>query len=133
MPAVFAAWRLTGMMAARRPEPEMTAALKTGQRPRKGISTFTRVAQYRDIPDFRVSDMFASGENVAVSGRFTWRSKAVGKTFTSSFSILAKVNNGKMTYCQFMEGTCASASSFRSSGSWRLKTAPANDAYNAGE
>ncbi|WP_249031648.1 nuclear transport factor 2 family protein [Tenebrionicola larvae] len=105
----------------------------TSKGPEGFISTFTRVAQYWDILDFRVSDMFASGENVAVFGRFTYRSKAVGKTFTSPFSILAKVNNGKITYFQFMEDTYASASSFRSSGSWMVKTDPAKDAYKVGE
>ncbi|XXE71680.1 hypothetical protein J3P90_08795 [Pseudomonas sp. D3-10] len=64
----------------------------------------------------------ASGEDVAVFGKFTYRSVAVGHVFTSPFSIHAKVRDGKMIYFQFMEDTYASASSFRQSGSWMVKT-----------
>ncbi len=105
----------------------------TSKGPEGFISTFVRVAQYWDILDFKVSDKFASGENVAVFGRFTYRSKAVGNTFTSPFAILAKVNNGKITYFQFMEDTYASAGSFRSSGKWLVKTDPAKGAYQVGK
>jgi hypothetical protein len=69
-----------------------------------------------------VTDKFASGEDVAIFGKFTYRSVAVGKVFTSPFAINAKVRNDKMVYFQFMEDTYASASSFRQSGSWTVKT-----------
>ncbi|MBJ2285851.1 hypothetical protein JFT66_16965 [Pseudomonas sp. MF6755] len=72
----------------------------------------------------------ASGEDVAIFGKFTYRSVAIDRVITSPFSILAKVHDGKMTYFQFMEDTYATASSFRQSGSWTVKTstgaAPAN-------
>lgn len=105
----------------------------TSKGPQVFISTFTRVAQYWKIVDFKVTDMFASGENVAVFGHFTYRSVAVGKQFNSPFSILAKVKDSKITYFQFMEDTYASASSFRTGGSWQIKTDPNGKRYSVGE
>jgi Ketosteroid isomerase-related protein len=94
----------------------------TAKGPTAYSSTFTRVANYWNIEDFKITEKIASGEDVAVFGRFTYRSVVVGKVFTSPFSIHAKVRDGKMTYFQFMEDTYASASSFRTSGSWMVQT-----------
>ncbi|MGC8042401.1 nuclear transport factor 2 family protein [Salmonella enterica] len=105
----------------------------TSKGPEAFISTFTRVAKFWQIVDFKVTDMFASGENVAVFGHFTYRSMAVGKQFDSPFSILAKVKESKITYFQFMEDTYASASSFRTGGSWQIKTDPKGKSYPVGE
>ncbi len=96
-------------------------------------NTFSRVAKYWKIEDFKVTDMFGSGENVAVFGTFTYRSVAVGTSFRSPFSILAKVKNGKIHYFQFMEDTYASAASFRQSGSWIVKTDPDAPAFEVGK
>ncbi|MDR9751724.1 nuclear transport factor 2 family protein [Pseudomonas sp. SZMC_28357] len=94
----------------------------TNKGPKAFSWLFTQVSDYWKIEDFTVSTKIASGEDVAIFGKFTYRSVAVGKVFTSPFSIHAKVHNGKMTYFQFMEDTYASASSFRQSGSWTIKT-----------
>lgn len=94
--------------------------------------TFLRVANYWDIEDFTVTDSFAAGEQVAIFGRFTYRSVEVGHVFTSPFSIHAKVRDGKMVYFQFMEDTYASASSFRQSGSWIVKTTKDTAAFEVG-
>ena len=74
---------------------------------------------------FKVTTMFASGENVAVFGDFRYRSRSLGKVVTSPFSILVKVVEGKVTYLQFLEDSYATASSFRKSGSWTIQTEPA--------
>jgi len=96
-------------------------------------NTFSRVAKYWKIEDFKVTDMFGSGESVAVFGTFTYRSVAVGTSFRSPFSILAKVRNGQIHYFQFMEDTYASAASFRQSGSWIVKTDPDAPAFEVGK
>jgi hypothetical protein len=83
--------------------------------------TAAGVANYWKIDDFTVTDKFASGEDVAVFGKFTYRSVAVGHVITSPFSIHAKVHAGKIVYFQFMEDTNATASSFRQTGSWVVK------------
>ena len=58
------------------------------------------------------------GTNVAVFGRFKYRSKSVGRITDSPFCVWAKVNEdtGKVTYMQFMEDTLDTAKSFRRSG-----------------
>lgn len=94
--------------------------------------TFLRVAAYWEIEEFSVTATIASGEDVAVFGRFTYRSVALGQAFTSPFSIHAKVRDGRMVYFQFLEDTYASASSFRQSGSWTVKTTKATPAFEVG-
>lgn len=94
----------------------------TNKGPTAFSSLFMQVSDYWKIEDFTVTTKIASGEDVAIFGKFTYRSVAVNHVFTSPFSIHAKVRDGKMTYFQFMEDTYASASSFRQSGSWTVKT-----------
>ena len=93
----------------------------TDKGPRAYSGTFLGVANYWKIEDFTVTDKFASGEDVAVFGKFTYRSVALGHVITSPFSIYAKVHDGKIVYFQFMEDTYATASSFRQTGSWVVK------------
>lgn len=104
----------------------------TAKGPSAYSSTFLRVAEYWTIEDFTITDKLAVGEDVAIFGKFTYRSVAVGNVFTSPFSIHAKVRDGKMVYFQFMEDTYASASSFRQSGSWTVKTTKATPAFEVG-
>ncbi len=85
------------------------------------IDTFSDVATYWNVDDFQITTLIAENENVAVFGSFTYTSVELGNQFTSPFSILAKVENGLITYFQFMEDTYASAKSFRKSGSWEIQ------------
>lgn len=94
----------------------------TNKGPEAFSGLFLQLADYWKTEDFTVTDKIASGEDVAIFGKFTYRSLAVDQVFTSPFSIHAKVRDGKMIYFQFMEDTYASASSFRQSGSWTVKT-----------
>lgn len=105
----------------------------TGKGPEAFSSTFIGVQKYWTIEDFKILDIFGAGENVAVFGSFTYRSNAVGKSFTSPLSVHAKVRDGKITYLQFMEDTYASTGSFRMAGRWTVKTDPAGEAYEVGE
>lgn len=104
----------------------------TAKGPSAYSSTFLRVAEYWTIEDFTITDKLAVGEDVAIFGKFTYRSVEMGHVFTSPFSIHAKVQEGKMIYFQFMEDTYASASSFRKSGSWIVKTTKATPAFEVG-
>ncbi|HIB3369938.1 nuclear transport factor 2 family protein [Pseudomonas aeruginosa] len=47
-------------------------------------------------PPIEVLDISAADERVAAFGRSTYRSRVVGKTMTSPFSILAKVRDGQI-------------------------------------
>lgn len=104
----------------------------TNKGPKAFSSLFLQVSNYWKIENFTISTKIASGEDVAIFGKFTYRSVAVGRVFTSPFSIHAKVRNGKMIYFQFMEDTYASASSFRQSGSWTVKTSTDTAPFTVG-
>ncbi|WP_199287562.1 nuclear transport factor 2 family protein [Pollutimonas thiosulfatoxidans] len=104
----------------------------TNKGPKAYSSVFMQVGSYWKIEDFTITDKIAAGEDVAIFGKFTYRSVAVGDVFTSPFAILAKVRDGKMTYFQFMEDTYASSSSFRQSGSWTVKTTKAKPSFSVG-
>jgi ketosteroid isomerase-like protein len=78
---------------------------------------------------FNVTEMFASGENVAVFGDLRYRSHSLGKVVSSPFSILVKVVDGKVTYLQFLEDSYATAASFRKDGSWTVQTEPDAEPY----
>ena len=96
----------------------------TGKGPQAFIDTFARVSQYWEILDFSPEELFGAGENVAVFGRFTYRSRTQGKTVESPFSILSRVRDGKIVYFQFMEDTFATAASFKSGGRSKFHSDP---------
>lgn len=115
--------------------PEMKKILPwtgTSKGPQAFSSTFARVAKYWTIEDFKVADMFGSGNDVAVFGEFTYRSNSLGKSFRSPFSIHAKVKDNKIVYFQFMEDTYASTSSFRKSGGWTIQTSSSGKPFKVG-
>jgi ketosteroid isomerase-like protein len=62
------------------------------------VENFAKVDSWWDIEDFKVSDMFGSGDDVAVFGEFTYRSVAVRKTVHSPFAIHAKVRDGRIVF-----------------------------------
>lgn len=96
----------------------------TQKGPEAITSTYARVGRFWSNEAFEIRDMFGEGENVAVFGRFTYRSTTLGKAVTSPFSILAKVRDGKVTYMQFMEDTFGTASTFRTGGTATYRSDP---------
>ena len=88
------------------------------------IDTFTKVDSWWEVQDFKVTDLFGSGEDVAVFGEFRYRSVALGKTVRSPFAIHAKVRDSKIVFFQFMEDTFATGRSFRSGGVWTIRNNP---------
>lgn len=104
----------------------------TSKGPAAYSGTFLQVAKYWHVEEFTIANKLASGEDVAIFGKFTYRSVELGRVFTSPFSIHAKVRNGKMVYFQFLEDTYASASSFRLTGFWTVKTTRETPAFDVG-
>ncbi len=98
------------------------AGTQTG--PEAVVSIYSRVGRYWKNEGFEIEEIFEAGENVAVFGRFTYRSATVGRAVTSPFSILAKVQAGKVTYMQFMEDTFGTASTFRTGGTATYRADP---------
>ena len=86
--------------------------------------TFDDVSKYWSIDTFTPEAVFGEGEHVAVFGRFTYTSTKLHRTVSSPFAIYCTVHSGKVTYMQFMEDTFATASSFRSGGTWKLQSDP---------
>ncbi len=93
----------------------------TTRGPEAVVYVFTKVGEYWETENFEVREIFSSGENVAVFGSFTYRSRNLDKVVTSPFSILAKVANGKLTYMQFMEDTFGTTETFRTQGVWQFR------------
>jgi hypothetical protein len=85
-------------------------------------NVFKRVAQFWTIEEFSVAALFGEGEDVAVFGAFTYRSKTTGKAFRSPYAIHAKVRDEKIVYFLFMEDTFASGRSFSTGGTWTVRT-----------
>ncbi len=96
----------------------------THRGPRSISSTFKSVGEYWGSQAFEIEALFGSEENVAVFGRFTFKSNTLGKTATSPFSIFAKVRDGKVVYMQFMEDTFATAATFHAGGAWTFRSDP---------
>ena len=90
------------------------AGTRTG--PAAVLDTYTQVNRFWHSEGFEIGELFGEGENVAVFGRFTYRSTTLGKAVTSPFAILAKVRDGQVIFMQFMEDTFGTASTFRSGG-----------------
>jgi uncharacterized protein len=88
------------------------------------LQTFTDVSRFWKINDFQILDIFGSDNRVAVFGRFTYTSTVLGQEVTSPFAVLAKVEDGKVVYTQFMEDSFATARSFRSGGTWTIQSDP---------
>ena len=88
------------------------------------LQTFTEVSRYWSIKNFEILDIFGSNNRVAAFGTFTYTSSVLGHEVTSPFAVLAKVENGKVVYTQFMEDSFATARSFRSGGTWTIQSNP---------
>ena len=88
------------------------------------LRTFTDVSRFWKIDNFEILEIFGSDDRVAVFGTFTYTSTVLGKEVTSPFAVLAKVNDGKVVYTQFMEDSFATARSFRSGGTWTVQSNP---------
>ncbi len=64
--------------------------------PQRPAADLTQRSPLYVPPPIEVLDISAADERVAAFGRSTYRSRVVGKTMTSPFSILAKVRDGQI-------------------------------------
>jgi uncharacterized protein len=97
----------------------------SGRGAQRIVQTFVDVERFWEKIDFRAEALFGSGEYAAMFGRFTYRSRVVGKLATTPFAVFARVVNGRCIYLQFMEDTFATGASFRSGGAWTFRSDPA--------
>jgi ketosteroid isomerase-like protein len=88
------------------------------------VQTFVDVERYWEVLSFETEALFGDLESAAMFGRFTYRSRRLGKEVTSPFAVFAKVRDGLCHHLQFMEDTLATSDSFRSSGTWKFQSNP---------
>ena len=84
--------------------------------PEEIVKAFQGVYAMWEPVGFDVRAVFGQGEDVAVFGEFTYRSKEVGKTVASPFGIHLKVVDGKIAYVLFLEDTLITTSSVQTAG-----------------
>ena len=84
--------------------------------PEEIVKAFQGIYTMWEPVGFEVKAAFDKGEDVAVFGEFSYRSKEVGKTVTSPFAIHVKVVDGKITYVLFLEDTLITTSSVQTGG-----------------
>jgi uncharacterized protein len=88
------------------------------------VNTFVDVERFWEKLDFKVEALFGDDECAAMFGRFTYRSRIMGKLVTTPFAVFARAAHGKCTHLQFMEDTFATGASFRSGGAWTFRSDP---------
>ena len=96
----------------------------TGKGVQAIADTFRQVSEYWIIDAFNPQVVLGEGEHVAVFGDFTYTSRKLRKQIRTPFAIFCRVENGKITYMQFMEDTFCTAASFRSGGVWQFQGDP---------
>jgi uncharacterized protein len=96
----------------------------TSHGPESIVRTFKDVARFWELVSFEPEATFGSDTQAAMFGRFTYKSRVLGKIVTSPFAVFARCHDGRCTYLQFMEDTFATGASFRSGGSWTFRSDP---------
>jgi ketosteroid isomerase-like protein len=97
------------------------------------LSTFKTLNTFWTIDEFKITDMFSTGENVAAFGSFTVHSRRLDKIFVSPFSVHAKVRGGQVVYMQYMEDTFGTGATFRSAGTWTFAGDPTGIEVKVGD
>ncbi len=108
-----------------RNHPELTRVLPWAgvhHGPEEIVKAFEGMHAMWETVGFEVKAAFSQGEDVAMFGEFSYRSKDVGKTVTSPFGIHLKVVNGKVAYILFLEDTLITTSSVQTGGEATYKS-----------
>ena len=74
--------------------------------------------------DFKVTDTIEQGSRVAIFGSFTYKSNVTGREITSPFGLLARFEEDKVAYVQFLEDSYGTAGSFKTGGATRFHSDP---------
>ena len=84
--------------------------------PEEIVTAFKGIYAMWETVAFDVKAAFSQGEDVAMFGEFTYRSKEVDKTVTSPFGIHLKVVGERVAYILFLEDTLITTSSVQTGG-----------------
>ena len=107
--------------------PALTAILPwAGTSPTGGaaaiIKAFGGVEKHWQNELFDIQTCFNVGEDVAVFGKFTYRSRTLGRASTSPFAMWCKVKDGRIVFLQFLEDSFGTTDTFYTGGKRTYKT-----------
>ena len=92
------------------------------------IKAFGGVERHWTNESFEILEIFGDdGENVAVFGKFTYRSKTLSVANTSPFSMWCKVRGGKVVFLQFLEDSFGTTNTFYVGGTRKYRTQDGNE------
>jgi uncharacterized protein len=84
--------------------------------PEEIVKVFQGIYTMWEPVAFEVKAGLEQGEDVAMFGEFSYRSKETGKTVSSPFGVHLKVVGGKVSYILFLEDTLITTSSVQTGG-----------------
>jgi uncharacterized protein len=88
----------------------------TNKGPDSIVRAFEGIGRVWETKAFEIRDVLEQGDKVAMFGSFTYRGRESGKEITSPFSLLARVQNGKIEYVQFLEDTFGTSGTVQQQG-----------------
>ena len=94
------------------------------------FEVFAAIQRFWKTLDFKVTDTIEQGSRVAMFGSFTYRSNATGREITSPFGLLARFEEDKVAYLQFLEDSYGTAGSFKTGGATRFHTDPSGREFD---
>jgi uncharacterized protein len=75
------------------------------------VDAYTGVQSFWKTIDLKINDTIEQENRVAFFGSFTYESNTTGRQITSPFALLARFEDGKISYLQFLEDTYGTAAS----------------------
>ena len=96
----------------------------THKGPQALAEVFGAIQRFWKTLDFKVTDTIEQGSRVALFGSFTYKSNATGREITSPFGLLARFEEDKVAYIQFLEDSYGTAGSFKTGGATRFHSDP---------
>ena len=82
------------------------------------VANFTGVLSQWELTSFEPEMTMQQNENAMIFGKFSLRSRTLGREVSSPMCAIATVEDEKMTKFIYLEDTLATASTFRAGGEW---------------
>jgi ketosteroid isomerase-like protein len=96
----------------------------THKGPQELSDVFVAIQRCWKTLDFKVTDTIEQGNRVAFFGSFTYKSNVTGREIASPYALLARFEEDKVAYLQFLEDSYGTAGSFKTGGATRFHSDP---------
>jgi ketosteroid isomerase-like protein len=96
----------------------------THKGPQELADVFVAIQRCWKTLDFKVTDTIEQGNRVAFFGSFTYKSNVTGREIASPYALLARFEEDKVAYLQFLEDSYGTAGSFKTGGATRFHSDP---------